>query len=67
MYLKCESLIEVGFEGLPMNLGFKLFLFVWEQIDFDVRVRTTSHIHRRKFSSLQDAYHQLECDSEEKQ
>lgn len=58
-YLKCESLIEVGFECLPMNFGFKLFLFVREQIKFNVRVRATSYIHGRKLCSLQDAHHQL--------
>lgn len=49
-----------------MNFGFKLFLFVWEQIEFNVRVRAASHIHRGKFSSLQDADYQLESNSKEK-
>lgn len=49
-----------------MNFGFKLFLFVWEQIEFNVRVRAASHIHRGKLSRLQDADYQLECRSKDK-
>lgn len=58
--LKCESLVEVRLEGFPVNFGFKLFLFVWEQIEFHVRVGATSHVHCRQFRSLDDAYYQLE-------
>lgn len=45
-----------------MNFGFKLFLFVREQIEFNIRVGAASHIHGRKVCSLQDANYQLACD-----
>lgn len=59
-YLKCECLVESGFKGLSMDFSFKLFLFVREQIEFNIGVRTTPHIHGRELCSLQDPYNQLE-------
>lgn len=46
-YLKCEGLIEARFKSFPMNLSLKLFLFVRQQIEFDIRIRAASHIHCR--------------------
>lgn len=45
-----------------MNFGFKLFLFVRQQIEFNIRVRTTTHIHGWQFCSLHDAHYQLEME-----
>lgn len=59
LYLKWESLIENGIKVLPVNFSFKLFLFVREEVEFNVGVRAAPHIHRRQLSSLQDTYNQL--------
>lgn len=60
--LEGERLVEVWFQRLAVNFGFKLFLFVWQQVEFDVRVRAPSYIHGRQLRGLQDPNHQLESD-----
>lgn len=36
--LEGERLIEDGTEVLALHFGLKLFLLVWQHVDFDVRV-----------------------------
>lgn len=43
-----------------MNFSLKLFLFVWQEVDFDVGVWASSHVHRGELWSLNDANNQLE-------
>lgn len=45
LYLKVESFIEDRVEGFLVHLGVKLLLLVWENENFDVRVRGASAVH----------------------
>lgn len=36
--LEDEGLVEDGTEVLALDFGLKLFLFVWQHVDFDVGV-----------------------------
>lgn len=58
-YLEGELLIEDRVEGLPVDFGFKLLLFVRQQVDLYVWVRRATHVHSRQLCSLDDPHHEL--------
>lgn len=58
-YLEDESLVENGTEILALYFGLILFLFVWQQKDFDVGVRGPPHVHSSQVLSLEDPHDQL--------
>lgn len=59
-YLKDERLVENGTEILALYFGLVLFLFVWQQKDFDVGVRGPPHVHSSQVLSLKDPHDQLQ-------
>lgn len=59
-YLEDESLVENGTEILALYFGLVLFLFVWQQKDFDVGVRGPPHVHSSQVLSLEDPHDQLQ-------
>lgn len=58
-YLEGELLVENRIEGLPVDLGLKLLLFVRQQVDLDIGVRRAAHVHGRQLCSLDDPHDEL--------
>lgn len=58
-YLEGELLIEDRVEGLPVDFGLKLLLFVRQQVDLYVWVRRAAHVHSRQLCSLDDPHYEL--------
>lgn len=59
-YLEDESLVENWTEILALYFCLILFLFVWQQKDFDVGVRGAPHVHSGQVLSLEDPHDQLQ-------
>lgn len=58
-YLEGELLVENRIEGLPVDLGLELLLFVGQQVDLYVGVRRAAHVHGRQLCSLDDPHDEL--------
>ncbi len=58
-YLEKECLIEDRVQCLSMHLGLELFLFLWHQIDLDVGVRGSAHVHSWQLFCLNHSHRQL--------
>lgn len=58
-YFKGERFIKRRVERFAMDFGFKLFLLLWKQEDFDVRIGGTPDVQRWEVSSLYNAHNQL--------
>lgn len=58
-YLEGELLVEDRVEGLPVDFGLKLLLFVRQQVDLYVWVRRAAHVHSRQLRRLDDPHHEL--------
>jgi hypothetical protein len=50
--LEYKDLIENGVQGFPVNFRFHLFLFVRQQVELHVWVRSAGHIHSREIFRL---------------
>lgn len=57
--LKGEGLVEDRTEVFALDFGFELLLFVWQHVNFDVWIRSSSHVHGREILSLEDPDYQL--------
>jgi len=58
--LKNEGLVEDRVQGFAMNFGLHLLLLVRHDVDFDVRIRCSTHVHCRQLGCLDHAYGQLQ-------
>lgn len=58
-YLEGELLVENRIEGLPVDLGLELLLFVGQQVDLYVGVGRAPHVHGRQLRSLDDPHDEL--------
>lgn len=58
-YLEGELLVENRIEGLPVDLGLKLLLFVRQQVDLYIGVRRATHVHGGQLCSLDDPHNEL--------
>ena len=50
--LEGEGLVEDWVKRLPVHLGLKLLLFVREEVDFHIWIRSARHVHSRQVSRL---------------
>ncbi len=57
-HLEQECFVKDRIECLAMNFGF-VFLFLWHQVDFHIRIRRSRHIHSRQVGGLNNADGQL--------
>jgi len=57
--LEGEGLVEDGVERFAVDLGLVLLLLVGRQVDLDVGVRRSTHVHAGQVSSLDHCHRQL--------
>lgn len=58
-YLEGELLVENGIQGLPVDLGLELLLFVRQQVDLHIGIGRATHVHGRQLCSLDDPHDEL--------
>jgi len=57
--LENKRLIEHWVQCLAMNFGLVLLLLVWHDVDLDVRIRCSRHVHTGQVCSLDHSHRQL--------